>query len=101
MTGLHKHRLKKECDNPREVVFYKEWQKENKIHTPDLLTLLFSIEDGSDVLQRRKWLALGPPTKRDQIAVATVIQWLGSNVGFDFLSSALERCGYKIMKVKP
>lgn len=31
---------------------------------------------------------------------ATVVQWLGSNIGMSFLEESLERCGYKIVEVK-
>ena len=34
--------------------------------------------------------------ERDRIVAATVIQWLGSNVGFGFLEEALRKCGYRI-----
>ena len=38
-------------------------------------------------------------TKRDACIVATVIQWLGSNVGFDFLRTCLEKCGYRLDRI--
>lgn len=33
---------------------------------------------------------------RERVIIATIIQWLGSNIGFDFLRRALDRCGYEI-----
>lgn len=35
-------------------------------------------------------------TRRDRIILATIVQWLGSNIGFDFLRRALRECGYDI-----
>lgn len=35
-------------------------------------------------------------TQRDAQVAATVVQWLGSDVGFDFLQEALGKCGYEI-----
>lgn len=43
-------------------------------------------------------------TPRDAAIVATVIQWLGTNCGFSFLSDVLDRAGYKLVRkdaVKP
>ncbi len=39
-------------------------------------------------------------TNRDRLIVATVIQWLGTNVGFCFLKEALKKAGYNIVKIK-
>jgi hypothetical protein len=39
-------------------------------------------------------------TARERFIVATVIQWLGSNVGFCFLREVLKSCGYDIVKHK-
>jgi len=37
-------------------------------------------------------------TYRERVILATVVQWLGSNVGFDFLRQALARCGCEIVE---
>lgn len=68
-VGLAKHRLKE--DNPREVAFTKVWKRENK-NSYRLLTL---IKDAS---------------QRDADVAATIIQWLGSNVGIAFLNSVIK-----------
>lgn len=39
-----------------------------------------------------------PLSSRERRIVSTVIQWLGSSVGFDFLNLALKRAGYRIVK---
>jgi uncharacterized membrane protein len=36
--------------------------------------------------------------KREAEVAATVIQWLGTNVGFGFLRRALEECGYEVVE---
>lgn len=38
--------------------------------------------------------ALGHVTRRDRYVAATVIQWLGTNVGYAFLFQALHKGGY-------
>lgn len=41
-------------------------------------------------------------TQRDAQVAATVIQWLGSEVGFNFLQEALDAAGYQVIKkLKP
>lgn len=37
---------------------------------------------------------------RDKVVAATIIQWLGSNVGMEFLASALKKSGYKVSPIK-
>ncbi len=38
------------------------------------------------------------PTKREAQIAATIFQWLGTNVGHAFLTSALDKAGYKIVE---
>lgn len=38
------------------------------------------------------------PTKREAQTAATVFQWLGTNIGYAFLTSALDKAGYKIVE---
>jgi len=35
-------------------------------------------------------------TQRDAIIAATVIQWLGTNVGFGFIMKSIKECGYVV-----
>jgi hypothetical protein len=37
---------------------------------------------------------------RDRFVAATVIQWLGTNIGFHFTCSALKQCGYEVIEKK-
>jgi hypothetical protein len=39
-------------------------------------------------------------TEREQRIIATIIQWLGTNVGFSFLSTCLKKANYDIQEVK-
>lgn len=83
--------------NPREMAFYQQWKKENFPQA--------GISNGQGILQdlfiegninlfTRKWML--EITPRDRMIVATVIQWLGSNVGMAFLREALARFGAHI-----
>ena len=81
--------------NPREKAFANEWQKENEI--------LCYVNQGRGTLQNLMYDKNNKPifyiTDNDRVIVATVIQWLGTNIGFDFLERALKGCGYKIVKI--
>jgi hypothetical protein len=109
--GLHYRRLR--FGNPREAAFVAEWEKENEpltgIGTRGVLQALMVLEEPKP--RRGYWRCLGPLylhwrrvpfiiRRRDAVIAATVIQWLGSNIGMDFLACALRRCGYEIVKIK-
>lgn len=64
--GFHVARLQPERDNPREVAFAEAWKDENK----NCCTANMVIPHC---------------TERDAQVAATIIQWLGSNVGMSFL----------------
>jgi len=84
--GLYPERLKPEAENPREVAFAEQWQRENDERgiTPTYYGCTLD-----QLLKRRA-------DEKTIKEVATIIQWLGSNVGFSFLGEALARCGYRI-----
>ena len=69
--GLSKIRLHPAADNDREVSFAEQWKDQNSgmCHT-----LLYLIPDC---------------TERDATVAATIIQWLGSNVGMAFLREVI------------
>lgn len=69
--------------NPREVAFAKAWEEVNQ--PSDHLTPML------DAL-------LGSPTPAQAMAAATVVQWFGSEVGFDFLNRVLEKAGLEIQE---
>jgi hypothetical protein len=68
--GLHTYRFDQ---NPEEKRFAKAWEKNNPL---------------AWLLDERPMQTGRPPepSERDQIVAATVIQWLGSPVGQDFLN---------------
>ena len=77
-SGLHAYRLKPEQGNPREVAFAEQWEIEN--NQGNVLDWLCG--DGS-----KKSVA----SMRDIVIAATVVQWLGSNVGISFIQEAAKR----------
>lgn len=79
----------------RERGFAKQWRHENdlgyhKTNPRSLADMLMANEPGFEL----------PLSSRERRTVSTVIQWLGSSVGFDFLNLALKRAGYRIEKVR-
>lgn len=103
--GLHKNRL----DGPSgrvEKILVENWKKLNMkkvgLSNPVLECLMrvYCDKDDKDILppwERRggcphgEKYPIGPPTERDWIVAETVIQWLGSNIGREFLS----QCGFE------
>lgn len=73
----------------RESAFYEEWKSEHS--RSDLLNLLLKpvLRDSKDSKE---------VSDRERFIVNTIIQWLGTNVGFGFLEEALDRAGYKIVR---
>ena len=74
--GFSAHRLSKAADNPREVAFAEQWDKENNDESWHWAVIEHLIPD---------------VTERDRKVAATVIQWLGSPVGMAFLGDVLKR----------
>lgn len=72
-------------DNPKEKAFADHWKKLNDTYKGTLEYLL--AEDNNC-----PW---GEMTDRDAEVAATVIQWLGSPVGQNFLRDVREACGEK------
>lgn len=77
--GKSLHRL---ASNPREQVFSRLWQEENQANSRASLLELLLSEDGG------KTPAV--VSEREEMLVATVIQWLGSPVGWSWLNQCLE-----------
>lgn len=97
-VGLFPDRLE---HNEREKAFHDQWLKEN-IESA-------GVNYGFGILQDLFFERSGNPmgmmgtkcleriSERDRMIVATVIQWLGSNVGMCFLNEALRQFGAKIV----
>lgn len=69
-TGFSAHRLSPQAGNPREVAFADEWREQTRYGM--LGHLIPDI------------------TERDERVAATIIQWLGSNVGMCFLRDVVK-----------
>lgn len=97
-VGLHAYRL---ADDPhgREAAFAEEWAKEQA--KPPMLAMMIHSEKADDA-----WATFGRNyyperlTQREAEIAATVVQWLGSPVGFTFVEKCIERCGY-VLRRKP
>ena len=78
--GFSHHRYK---NNPLEEAFAKVWQEQNDTSVPgktvSTLAYLLSNEQYRPT----------EPSERDHLVAATVIQWLGSPVGQNFLTETL------------
>jgi hypothetical protein len=88
--------------NPREKAFAETWEHENERpdkfavdHGYGTLQNLFTTGHKYDIMDPLKWVL--EITDHDKYIVATVVQWLGSNVGMSFLHTALKKCGYTIV----
>lgn len=84
----------------REKSFADLWHEENKKKRyinfgQGLLQDLF-IKTKDDMMQSKFVEVIITP--RERFIVATVIQWLGTNCGWCFLSEVLDKAGYKIVK---
>ena len=72
-VGKSSNRLHPDADNPREVAFALQWSK-------------YQVEGHT-----LAWLLGKDFSDRDAEVAATIIQWLGSNVGMCFLEDVIKR----------
>lgn len=96
-VGCHANRLEPSQNNPREVAFAEHWAKENELS--HVLAVILTRQEGGHPFMpfTGKTVELEPYDQHAATVAATVIQWLGSNIGFSFLETALAQCGYKIV----
>ena len=87
--------------NPREMAFAKEWERENKKPRSLGEPILTALHRGPRESLLSEGTLLCEPTNRERCIVATIIQWLGSNVGFAWLERTLNDCGYSIVPIPP
>lgn len=107
-NSVDKMRLKR-VNADLENAFAEEWKKENETrcsgtHFLGLLQSLMIPKDrlfkeGGDCTNWLKRCRI-KITQREAIIAATVIQWLGTNVGFLFMNRCLRKCGYSIEKIE-
>lgn len=93
-AGLHHTRLSE--DNPEELAFRLAWQCMNlgpAYGSSTANDLLAHLLDTKRVPPRTIGFGFAntPITERDRVVAATVIQWLGSNVGRAFIDEARAR----------
>lgn len=103
-TGLHSERCQ---NNPREQAFAEEWREENRTDVAvnygfgilqDLMMIRTGNKDRFNWVSGQEEVFAEIITERDARIVATVVQWLGSNIGMDFIRSALSKCGYDVIR---
>jgi hypothetical protein len=100
-TGIHASR----CEHPSsalEKAFAEQWRNENKT-----FGVLDALMRAADTVDQNVFSPLGDSrpyqfadgvTQRDATVAASIIQWLGSNVGRCFLEEALKRAGYQLIR---
>lgn len=91
-VGIHAFRLDPKQKNPRERIFARKWEKENE---RNLLHHLMFVSDETG--KSKLAYALNA---RDAKIAATVIQWLGTNIGFSFIRECLDEMGFDL-ELKP
>lgn len=83
----------------REAVFAEQWAKEHE-HADIAQTLMSRPLRKTE---RAPGFGMYTPAAftlnyRERVIIATIIQWLGSNVGFDLLRICLGKCGYDLVR---
>jgi hypothetical protein len=96
------HKVERIEHNEREMAFFEQWLRENEPRAGinnghGILQDLFIEREG--LLGLHKWKI--EISNRERMIVATIIQWLGSNVGMGFLHAALARFGAHISYKQP
>jgi hypothetical protein len=94
-VGISAYRLRPSLNNPREVVFAEQWadRNENKSYRRHgVLEVLIASQSDGGVFRNI--------TQVEATTAATVVQWLGSPVGFEFLEDCLNKCGYRLEPIK-
>ena len=80
-----------------ERVFMRLWEEENDPHRGHRGQILPALlDDQPHDLTNILWTRPPKVSQRDAHVAATVIQWLGSNVGHCFLVRALREAGYRV-----
>ena len=87
--------------NHREETFAAYWEAENERRSwlnygKGILQDLMLKRDRDGPFATVTWRKV--INNRDAAIVATVMQWLGTNVGMCFLEVALKRCGYRVVR---
>jgi hypothetical protein len=86
------HERAKQKNGDLEKAFADAWENSNTGRNQVNLQQLFYTGHGFS--QRCEHVV----TRSERYVTATAIQWLGTNCGFAFLCSALDKCGYRVMQ---
>lgn len=92
----HDRTLIKDEIGKREKAFANSWVEENKTQRYHMFGPVCSRLEMLMVKDDR----LIPVSQETATAVATIIQWLGTNIGRAFLDGALKKFGYHIAKIE-
>lgn len=87
--GLNYNRTQHDLDGKdrqREAALAKSWEAVNEHRIVGLSPILPTLVPGH--------------TQAQASAVATIVQWMGTEVGFDFLTRALDQAGYDVVEKK-
>lgn len=96
-VGMHAKRMDYPChSSDRERAFADRWRHENK-KSAHVLTHLLNPRIVKNSLGWDVQVIDHYPTQEEATLAATVIQWLGTHVGFDFVRLALKDCGYRLV----
>jgi hypothetical protein len=87
--------------NPIEMALSKAWQFENERSFGRERGILQQLFCTPHRLLGEHGNCLHVFSGIERCIVATIIQWLGTNVGFSFLQMALRDAGYKIVDIPP
>ena len=94
--------FKRRAYNHREEAFAAYWEEENQRRRwlnfgfGILQDLMIKRAPVFSIFARVTWRLV--INNRDAAICATVVQWLGTNVGMAFLETALKRCGYRLVR---
>lgn len=100
-VGFHARRLAlDDGTSALERSFAEQWREQNDqfgdtYSNPAMLRVLLSEPEGPGEMHRKPIVEV---TQEVASTAATLMQWLGTNVGWAFMESALRRCGYKIVR---
>jgi len=87
--GFNHNRTKHDLDwrdRQREAALAKSWEAVNEHRVHGLSPILATLVPGH--------------TQAQASAAATIVQWMGTEVGFDFLTRALQQAGYEVVDKK-
>jgi len=80
--------------NDLELAYLSQYvEQESKAHSrASTLAYLLDPESSHNTFTPKE------PSDHDQMIAHTMIQWLGTNVGMDFVRNSLESAGYEVTK---